>query len=134
MTAFASPPQVDPNPPHYWIPHCANIVNRAAAAVKITTRGNIVGIVDRKNYLSDLGPCAASFDVYDDFFSYGSGVYHHVTGAYVGGHGAVGAVVGSQVIGHGLLGPAAGAVGGAFAGRAVDRTITAKKRCHNYAR
>ena len=86
MTAFASPPQVDPNPPHYWIPHCANIVNRAASAVKITNRGSLVGIVDRKNYLSDHGPCAASFDVYDDFFSYGSGVYHHVTGAYVGGH------------------------------------------------
>lgn len=48
--------------------------------------------------------------------------------------GAVGAVVGSSVIGHGLLGPAAGAVGGAFAGRAVDRTISAPKRCRNYAR
>ena len=52
------------------------------------------------------------------------------TGLIAGG--AVGAVVGSKVIGHGILGPAAGAVGGAFAGRAVDRTITAKKRCRNY--
>jgi hypothetical protein len=86
MSAFASPPQVDPNPPHYWIPHCANIVNRAASAVKIGAHGSLVSIVDRKNYLSDHGPCAASFDVYDDFYSYGSGVYHHVTGGYVGGH------------------------------------------------
>ena len=35
---------------------------------------------------SDHGPCSASFDVYDDFFSYGWGVYHHVAGPYVGGH------------------------------------------------
>ncbi len=86
MTAFASPPQVDPNPPHYWIPHCVNTPNRAATAVKITTHGLITDITARKNYLSNVGPCSASFDVYDDFFSYGSGVYHHVSGAYAGGH------------------------------------------------
>ena len=54
------------------------------------------------------------------------------TGLIAGG--ATGAVVGSKVIGGGILGVAAGAVGGAFAGRAVDRTITAKKRCRNYRR
>jgi C1A family cysteine protease len=86
MSAFASPPQNDPNPPHYWIPHCNNVPNRATSVVKITTRGNLTNITDRKNYLSNSGPCAASFDVYDDFFSYGNGVYHHVTGPYVGGH------------------------------------------------
>ena len=38
------------------------------------------------------------------------------------GRGGVGgAVVGSQVIGGGLLGTAAGAVGGALGGRAIDR-------------
>ena len=54
------------------------------------------------------------------------------TGLIAGG--ATGAVVGSKVIGGGILGTAAGAVGGAFAGCAIDRTISAKKRCHNYRR
>lgn len=52
------------------------------------------------------------------------------TGLIAGG--ATGAVVGSKIIGGGILGTAAGAVGGAFAGRAIDRTITAKKRCARY--
>lgn len=49
------------------------------------------------------------------------------TGLIAGGVG--GAVLGSKVIGGGLLGTAVGAAGGALAGRAIDRTITAKKRC-----
>lgn len=49
-------------------------------------------------------------------------------GLIAGGVG--GALIGSSVIGHGLLGPAIGAVGGAFAGRAVDRSITAPRRCY----
>lgn len=85
MTAFENPPVVDPVS-HMWVPHCGSVPNRAASAVKITSHGQLSSIVDRKNYLSNVGPCAASFDVYDDFYSYGSGVYHHVTGAYVGGH------------------------------------------------
>lgn len=85
MAAFENPPQTDPNT-HLWIPHCGNVPNRAAAAVKIGSHGSLVSLVDRKNYLSNVGPCVASFDVYDDFFSYGNGVYHHVTGALVGGH------------------------------------------------
>lgn len=43
--------------------------------------------------------------------------------------GVIGVVAGPAIIGHGLLGAAAGGVGGALGGRAVDRTITAKKRC-----
>jgi hypothetical protein len=50
------------------------------------------------------------------------------TGLIAGG--AAGAVVGSKVIGGGIVGPAVGAVGGALGGRAIDRTITAKQRCH----
>lgn len=49
------------------------------------------------------------------------------TGLVAGG--AVGAVAGHALLG-GPVGIAAGAVGGALGGRAVDRTITAKKRCH----
>ena len=50
------------------------------------------------------------------------------TGAVAGGVG--GAVVGSQVIGHGLLGIGAGAVGGVIAGKAIDRSLTAHRRCY----
>ena len=49
-------------------------------------------------------------------------------GLIAGGVG--GAVLGSKVIGGGLLGTAVGAAGGALAGRAIDRTITADRRCN----
>lgn len=49
------------------------------------------------------------------------------TGLVAGGVG--GAVVGRSVLGHGLLGTVAGAAGGALAGRAIDRSMTANKRC-----
>ena len=49
------------------------------------------------------------------------------TGLVAGG--VAGAVVGSKVIGGGLLGAAVGAGAGALGGRAVDRTISAPKRC-----
>lgn len=49
------------------------------------------------------------------------------TGLVAGGVG--GALLGNSVFGHGALGTIAGGVGGAFGGRAIDRTITAKKRC-----
>lgn len=39
-----------------------------------------------KNAVYSSGPITASFDVYNDFFSYSSGCYKHVTGAYAGGH------------------------------------------------
>jgi outer membrane lipoprotein SlyB len=52
------------------------------------------------------------------------------TGAVVGGVG--GAVLGNGIAGHGdkLLGTVVGGVAGAFGGRAIDRTITAKRRCN----
>lgn len=51
------------------------------------------------------------------------------TAGLVGG-AAVGVLAGPAIIGHGLLGAAVGGVGGALGGRAIDRSITAKKRCH----
>ena len=50
------------------------------------------------------------------------------TGKVVGG--VTGAVVGAKVLGGGLLGAAAGAVGGVVAGGAIDRSMTAKRRCY----
>lgn len=49
------------------------------------------------------------------------------TGLVAGGVG--GALVGDKLIGHGVAGPILGAVGGAFAGQAIDRRITAHRRC-----
>jgi hypothetical protein len=49
-------------------------------------------------------------------------------GLIAGGVG--GALLGQGVIGHGLLGTALGAVGGALGGRAIDRTLTAPRRCY----
>jgi C1A family cysteine protease len=39
-----------------------------------------------KQYISTYGAISACLDVYQDFFSYGSGIYRHVTGDYAGGH------------------------------------------------
>lgn len=50
------------------------------------------------------------------------------TGLIAGG--VAGAVAGPAIVGGGLLGTVVGGVGGALGGRAIDRTITAKQRCH----
>ncbi|MDE2301445.1 MAG: hypothetical protein KGK11_02690 [Sphingomonadales bacterium] len=52
------------------------------------------------------------------------------TGLVAGGVG--GAIAGGSLIGGGLAGPIIGGVAGAFGGRAIDRTITAKRRCGWY--
>ncbi|CDW72069.1 cathepsin b [Stylonychia lemnae] len=39
-----------------------------------------------KNYLYYKGSLVAQFDVYSDFLNYGSGVYYHLTGDFVGRH------------------------------------------------
>jgi len=52
------------------------------------------------------------------------------TGKVVGG--VAGALVGRSIFGHGLVGTAAGAVGGVVAGGAIDRTMTAPRRCRYY--
>ncbi|GIE98135.1 C1 family peptidase [Paractinoplanes rishiriensis] len=39
-----------------------------------------------KEFISTFGSITACLDVYQDFFSYSSGIYRHVSGAYAGGH------------------------------------------------
>lgn len=53
---------------------------------------------------------------------------HATTGTVVGG--VAGAVAGPSIVGHGLLGAVVGGVGGAVAGGAIDRTLTAHRRCY----
>lgn len=86
MSAFDNPPVPDANDPTVWKAHCTQVANRNAVAVKITNTGTLASIVDRKNYLSNVGPCSAVLHVFDDFYSYGTGVYHHVTGVDRGLH------------------------------------------------
>jgi C1A family cysteine protease len=71
-----------PNP----APHCVTRPDRPQRGVKISQAGTLANVIDRKNYLTNVGPCSAVFHVFDDFFSYGSGVYHHQTGPDMGLH------------------------------------------------
>jgi len=48
-----------------------------------TLTGNVAAI---KNHLATRGAVSACLIVFQDFFSYGGGVYKHVTGAQAGGH------------------------------------------------
>ena len=43
-------------------------------------------VQDLKNALYTYGPVLATFYVYNDFFSYRSGIYSYTTGAYAGAH------------------------------------------------
>lgn len=69
----------------------------------------------------------------DDRTYHGRSRYDHcrhssgTTGLVAGGVG--GAVLGGGLIGGGLAGPLIGGVAGALGGRAIDRSMTAKKRC-----
>jgi cathepsin B len=39
-----------------------------------------------KNLIASSGPVETGFTVYEDFFAYKSGIYHHVSGGMAGGH------------------------------------------------
>ena len=67
-------------------PACKPCPDRNARAVKITNRIQLLDPTAAKNHLSSVGPVAGCFDVYQDFFSYSGGVYHHVSGSLAGGH------------------------------------------------
>jgi len=44
------------------------------------------GEADMMTELSTNGPCEGAFSVYEDFMTYTSGIYKHVSGGYEGGH------------------------------------------------
>ncbi|MEB3292392.1 MAG: C1 family peptidase [Synechococcales bacterium] len=62
---------------------CADWQNRL---VKISGWHKISDINAMKEWLSTRGALSGCFTVYQDFFSYKSGVYRHVSGNNVGGH------------------------------------------------
>jgi len=65
---------------------CNIPANRNKSVVMITNWSSHTNIADRKAYLSQVGPMAGCFDVYDDFFAYSTGIYTHVSGPLKGGH------------------------------------------------
>ncbi len=52
----------------------------------VTGSHSITDHAQMKAWIAARGPLATCFTVYDDFFSYRSGVYSHLTGAVAGGH------------------------------------------------
>ncbi len=87
MSAFDSPPHVvDPSDPNsLWVAHNRAEMDRAFRTYSITDYSAWSGD-SRKVYLANVGPMVCGFAVYDDFDAYGGGVYHHLMGAYRGGH------------------------------------------------
>ena len=73
----------NPPPPN---PKCIIGPDRDSRIVKVTTSGVLIDTTERKNYLSNVGPCCAVFRIFNDFYSYSGGIYHHVTGGEVGLH------------------------------------------------
>jgi C1A family cysteine protease len=56
-------------------------------ATKIVNWHEVTNTAAMKEWLSGLhGPLTACFTVYEDFYNYRSGIYHHVSGGVVGGH------------------------------------------------
>jgi C1A family cysteine protease len=62
---------------------CADWQNRLT---KISGWRTITSVGEMKQWISTRGPLSCAFTVYDDFFSYRSGVYRHVSGPLVAGH------------------------------------------------
>jgi C1A family cysteine protease len=67
-------------------PHCVSAPDRSSHIYRFNKSSWQVFDAYRKDYLTHHGPMVACLTVYDDFFSYGGGVYHHVTGIRAGGH------------------------------------------------
>jgi hypothetical protein len=55
-------------------------------ATTISGWHRITSAADMKTWLAANGPLTTCFTVYNDFFAYRGGVYHHVTGDRAGGH------------------------------------------------
>jgi C1A family cysteine protease len=54
--------------------------------VQIASWHSVQSIGEMKAWIAAHGPLTVGFSVYEDFASYASGVYHHVSGDLLGGH------------------------------------------------
>jgi C1A family cysteine protease len=67
--------------------NCSNrCSNWQSRVTKIAGWHKITATADMKAWISTRGPLSACFTVYNDFFAYRNGVYHHITGDVAGGH------------------------------------------------
>jgi C1A family cysteine protease len=65
---------------------CRTCADAASRTTKIKSWTSLATVTDMQNWLATKGPLVACFTVYEDFRYYRSGVYHHLTGAALGGH------------------------------------------------
>ena len=65
---------------------CSTCPDRNGEATQAVNSVVYFAMADRRSYICAIGPMAAVFEVYEDFYSYTSGVYSHVSGAFVGLH------------------------------------------------
>jgi len=77
------------------VQRCVNGADWNQDKHKATKVYTVSGEANMMTELSTNGPCEGAFTVYDDFLSYTSGIYHHVTGSYDGGHAI-------KVLGYGI--------------------------------
>ncbi len=67
--------------------NCSNrCSNWSSRLTKITNWHAITSVAAMKEWISTQGPLSCAFTVYNDFFSYRSGIYRHVSGGVAGGH------------------------------------------------
>ncbi|MFD9304621.1 C1 family peptidase [Streptomyces sp. NPDC060048] len=60
--------------------------DRSGRTVRISDYVRLGDVEQQKVWLDTVGPLTACFDVYDDFFGLGSGVYHRTSDRFAGGH------------------------------------------------
>jgi C1A family cysteine protease len=65
---------------------CQLCGDRTSKIVTIDSYVEVANVDKRKEFLDKSGPMVACMAVYQDFFHYKSGVYHHVTGELAGYH------------------------------------------------
>jgi len=94
-------PDYQPCPSNeYNTPRCNKTCNDGTnfADDKIHAKSTY-GITGEQNIMAELstnGPVTAAYTVYEDFLTYKSGVYSHVSGSELGGHAV-------EIIGYGTL-------------------------------
>ncbi|MER6781277.1 MULTISPECIES: C1 family peptidase [unclassified Streptomyces] len=80
------PPTVPADRRDAWRAEYTPSWDRSGRTVRITDYVRLGDVEQQKVWLDTVGPLTACFDVYDDFFGLGSGVYHRTGDRLAGGH------------------------------------------------
>ncbi len=65
---------------------CRTCADAASRTTRIKGWTSLSSIAQMQAWIADKGPVVACFTVYEDFRYYKSGIYHHLSGAQLGGH------------------------------------------------